>query len=342
MAYQRRPLAVWVVGLASGIRSPTSDPLPEHGQDRRQDQEGEGPCSQDDDRSGDSHRVDEPLGEDGQGGQCCGNGQRAEQDGVAGGPSDRGQGDVGRHTLSELLTEAGDDQQAEVDRQPDPEGDDQVEGEGGEGDHHQGQAHDAEGHGNGEHRADQRRRRSPKAPEHEEQEQQQEGQGVELGPPQVLGGDRCDLCTGHRWTAEPGVGPERRLGGEGLLQGGDGLLFIDRPDGGHHRGERPVFRDHAPLSGRGVVEDGPDLGTGPQDRDHRCHPGRDDRGGSDRCGRADNDDVPLLGVRPGHPLDLVLGRYHARAGSVVVTKRRGEVGRGDTSADQTDEGDSRG
>ena len=136
---------------------------------------------------------------------------------MTGGPTDRGQGGADRSTLADFLTEAGDDQEAEVDRQPDPEGDDQVEGKDGQRDHYQGQAHDTEGHGDGEHRSDQRHRRGPESPEDEEQKQQQEGQGEELSPPKVLRGDRCDLDAGHGGATQPGVGPERRLGGNGLL-----------------------------------------------------------------------------------------------------------------------------
>ena len=180
-------------------------PLPEHGQDRRQDEQGERTSGQDDDRAGDPHRVDEALGEDGQCGQRRGDGERAEQDGVTRSPTDRGQGGLDRNTSSELFAEAGDDEEAEVDRQADPESDDQVEREDRERDHHQRETHDAEGDGNGEHGSDQRHRGGPKTAEHEEQQQQEERQGEELGPSEVLRGDGCDLDAGHRGAAEPGI-----------------------------------------------------------------------------------------------------------------------------------------
>ena len=225
------------------------------------------------------------------------------------GSTDRGQGGVDRSASGELLPEAGDDEEAEVHRQADPERDHQVEGEDGQRDQHQGEAHDAQGDGDGEHRPDQWYRRGPKTPEHEEQQQQQEREGVEFCPSEVLRRDGCDLDAGHRWATEPGVGLQRRLGGDGLLQGGDRLLLVDRTDGGHHRGEGPVARDHAPVAGVGVVEDALDLRAGPEDRDDRGHPGREGRGGGDRRGSAHDDDVALFGVGAGHPLDLVLSQH---------------------------------
>jgi hypothetical protein len=57
------------------LQAAPSDPLTEHGEDRRQDQEGEGAGGEHDDGAGHTHGVDEALGEDGQGGEGGGDGQ---------------------------------------------------------------------------------------------------------------------------------------------------------------------------------------------------------------------------------------------------------------------------
>ena len=67
-----------------------------------------------------------------------------------------GQCGLDRALPAELLTEAGHDEQAEVDGETQSEGDDQVEGKDRQRQSHDDQTHDAQGDGDGEHRTEQR------------------------------------------------------------------------------------------------------------------------------------------------------------------------------------------
>ena len=75
MAYQRRPVATSAAGSFAEAEGRTAIRSAEHGEDRRQDEEGEGAGGQHDDGAGNTHRVDEALGKDGQGGEGGGDGQ---------------------------------------------------------------------------------------------------------------------------------------------------------------------------------------------------------------------------------------------------------------------------
>ena len=133
-----------------------SDALSEDGQERRQDEQGKATGGQDHDRTGDPHRVDEALGEDGQCPHGGRNGERAEEHGVSCGLPHGDQCRLDRALPAKLLTKAGHDEQAEVDGETQSESDDQIEGKDRQRQSHDHQTHDAQGDRDGEYRTEQR------------------------------------------------------------------------------------------------------------------------------------------------------------------------------------------
>ena len=136
------------------------------------------------------------------------------------------------------------DEEAEVDRQTEPERDHQVEGEDRQRQGHADKAYDTQRHGNGEHRGLKRHGSRPEAAEHEEQQQDQERQREKFGPAEVLRGHCGDLYVSHRRPTEPAISLEGGLGRNGCLEGGDGLLLLHGSHGGDDNGEVPRLRDH--------------------------------------------------------------------------------------------------
>ena len=218
------------------------DPFAEHGEDGGEDDERDRGGDQRHQRSADAHRVEEALREDDQRRDRAGDGQGAEEDGASG----------GRHralhrlhagpTGRDLLAVARDDEQAVVDRQPEAEAGDQVEGE----DRDVGElARDAQG----DHRRDdrepadeQRQQRGDQAAEEEEGEEEEQREGVELGRAQVGLDLLVGLRLGQRRAAhgDPGLALER-LGDP--LRGVLGPLVVGRREGGRDVGGIAVVRD---------------------------------------------------------------------------------------------------
>ena len=241
--------------LLGNVTADVGDALSGADKDRGQDEESEGTGSQHDDGTGHSHGVHEALGEDGKGCHRRRDRDRAEQHGVASGAADCRQSLLDRAVSPVLLTKARHDEEAEVDGEPQPEGDHEVEGEDRKWQDEDHEAHDAQGDGDGEQGADKRDCRRPPPPEDEEEQQDEERQDEELGSPKVLRRDSSDLDVGDRRSAEPDIALERRMRRNGAFERRNCLLLLHGADGGHDNGELPVVRDHGPVAGVGVVED---------------------------------------------------------------------------------------
>ncbi|HEY6778233.1 MAG TPA: hypothetical protein VI122_17135 [Thermoleophilaceae bacterium] len=105
------------------------DARSEQGQDRRQHDQRHRRGDQRDQRPADAHRVQEALGEDEQRRERAGHGQRAEQNRAPRCCHRAPHGLESGARLGDLLAVARDDEQAVVDRQPEPESDHEVERE---------------------------------------------------------------------------------------------------------------------------------------------------------------------------------------------------------------------
>ena len=235
--------------------------MAEHGEDRGQNDERDRGGHQRDQRAADAHRVEEPLREDEQRGERAGDGQRAEQDGAPGGrhrPAHRREAGPG---LRDLLAVARDDEQAVVDRQPEPEPGDQVEGEdrdraelAGDPQHDQ-RADDREA------ADEQRQQRGDEAAEEEQREHEEDRKRVELGGAQVLFGLLVDLGLGDGGPARPDAG----LAGErfdDLLGRILGLVVLGRLERDGEVGRIALPRDEVGGTGGQEARDLGDVGIG--------------------------------------------------------------------------------
>ena len=167
-------------------------------------------------RSAEPHRVEEALREDEQRGQRHRDRDRGEEHR----PPRRVQGaphgvDTGPR-LRDLLAVARDDEQAVVDRQPQPQTGGQVEGEDRDRDELVGEAQQQEGADDRQPADQQRKQRRDRAAEEEQREQEEEGEGEELGHPQVLLDLLVDLLLGERDPADRDPGPALEVGRDPL------------------------------------------------------------------------------------------------------------------------------
>ena len=179
---------------------------PQQRQDRRQHDQRDRRRDQRDQRAAEAHRVEEVLREDEQRGESSGNGERREQDRA----SRRGQGAAHRFETGprarDLLAIARDDEEAVVDRQPEPEARNEVDREDRDvgqlvGDpQHQERADDRQ------HTDDQGQQRGHEAAEEEQREQEQEREGEHLRPSEVLLDLLVDLLLGDRGAANGHAG----------------------------------------------------------------------------------------------------------------------------------------
>ena len=214
------------------------------GQHGERDRRGE----QRHDAAAEPHRVEEALREDEQGEERRGDGQRGEEDGAAGGRQGaphRGQAGT---VLGDLLAVAGDDEEAVVDRQPEPEAGGQVEREDRDRADLAGDAQGEEGADDRQRADHQRQQRGDQASEEEQREQEEQREGQQLGHPQVLLDLLVDLLLRHRGTADrdPGAAGEPVIDRLGRVLPG---LVLGRPQGDGEVGLAAVAGDEGARAG---------------------------------------------------------------------------------------------
>jgi len=125
-----------------------------------------------------------------------------------------------RPALGDLLAVAGDDEEAVVDRQSQPQRRGQVEGEDRDRAEFAGEAEDEEGADDRQAADHQRQDRGDEAAEEQQREQEEQGEGEHLGHFQVLFDLLVDLLLGHGGAADD----DPRPGGELLGDLGAGFL----------------------------------------------------------------------------------------------------------------------
>ena len=166
----------------AAARPPRVDPAADHREHGREREDGRGHGQQHDRDAGVGERPQEEHGEHEQGGQGGGDGQGADHHGPAGGLDRLHHGVVRREPVAQLLPVAGDDEQAVVDAQAEPQRGGEVDGEHRhvgdrpEQEQHQERAEDS-------HRADEERQRGAHdAAEHEHEQEQGQRDGDHFGP----------------------------------------------------------------------------------------------------------------------------------------------------------------
>ncbi len=257
-AGQREPAALGVLRrlqrAAEPGRGQEVDVPAEQSQHRGQHQQRDQQRRGGDQQTADRHRVEEALAEDEQRGHRGAHGERAEQDGAARGvqgdpdrPVDVG---LDRH----LAAEAGDDQQAVVDREAEAERGDQVERE----DRHRGELVDhpqaEQGQDDVQAADDQRQRGGHQTAEDPQREQEQHREGQEFGPLQVVLDGADDLVADHLAAAEL----DRGVAVEPVGQPVDGVLVVVLRavlESADHDRPPPVLGDQVLVLGPVVRQD---------------------------------------------------------------------------------------
>ncbi len=205
------------VGLGAPLqelRRAGVDPGAEQGQHRGQDGQRDQRREQRHQCAAEAHRVEEALREDEQRGERGRDGQRGEEDRAPGRrhhPPHRLQPGS---ALGDLLAVAGDDEEAVVDRQPEPERRRQVEGEDRDRAEFAGDPQDQEGADDRQTADHQRQDRGDEAAEEEQREQEEQREGQHLGLSQVFLDLLVDLLLGDREAADDDPGVRAQLVGD--------------------------------------------------------------------------------------------------------------------------------
>ncbi len=282
------------------------DALAEHSEERGERHERDRRGADGDERASHGHRREEAQREDAQRPHRRGDRQRAEHDRPAR-RRERGAQRVGpRPATRELLPVAGDEQEAVVDREPEPETRDQVEREHRHVHQLGDRAQAEQGGPDRDHPDERRQQRGNDAAEDEQRQEEHDRERDELGALEVAPDGRVDLLVRDGPAAEH----DARLVGEGVAKPGRRLL---RPDV-EPVAEEPEDEATAEAGAR-------DLRIGGDSRAHR----------GDVSAPNERDDAGV-GLDPGRVLQDV-ERAHALGGRVLEEARPALQVRHDRRAD---------
>ena len=250
------------------LRRQRVHPRPEDAEHGRQDHERDAGGEEGDERAADSHRVQEPLREDDQRGESGRDRERGEQHRPAGGPHRRAQrlpalsasarGNRVDAPPRELLAVAGDDEQAVVDRQPEPQTGGQVQREDRDRADLAGDSQDEERPHDRQTADQERQKRRDQAPEEEQRKQEEQRESEHLGAAQVGLGLLVHLFLGQRLSPDRHTRLSVQLVGDArrrvLLS-----LVVGRPQRNRDVGRVAVVRDEVVRSRVVVARDALDL-----------------------------------------------------------------------------------
>ena len=189
--------------LLQALRRERVDSRAEPVEERGQRNERDDARSQRHEDAAEAHRVEELLREDEQAGHRRGHGEGAEDDGATRASHRRGERLGPVPVPCGLLTPPRDDEERVVDREPEPEAGDEVEGEDGE---RMDLDRDPEPEERERDRAgadERRQERGDEAAEHPERQQQDEREGDQLGAPEIALDRRGHLARRDRAATEP-------------------------------------------------------------------------------------------------------------------------------------------